>query len=132
MTKPNLPSANDDEALSAATENPLEMVNRLLTEGLIGTGASARLFGQLKGGRPVHPGTIVRWHLKGVRMADSRIIRLEGIRVAGKVMTSKAALIRFIAEQQTIHTSNPPISRTPSYRNRAAEAAAKQLEVVGA
>ena len=132
MSKLSPPGPNEDDSLPDTTGSPFNTVSRLLTEGLIGTGASARLFGQMKGGRPVHPGTIVRWHLKGVRTSDSRTICLEAIRVGGKLMTSRPALVRFLAEQQFVPRSNPLTSRTPSERSLAAKAAGKQLEEAGA
>src|SRR5262245_7138030 len=77
-----------------------ELADRLLREGLASMPALARLLGQLKGGRPVHPSTPYRWATRGVRLPDGSRLRLEAVVLCGKPVSSRAALLRFIAAQQ--------------------------------
>lgn len=50
--------------------------------------------------RPTHPSTVARWATRGVPGPDGSWIRLEAIRVHGRLMTSRPALVRFIAVLQ--------------------------------
>jgi hypothetical protein len=109
-----------------------EHVDRVLTEGAIGAAAAARLLGTFRGGRSTHPSTVTRWMLSGVRLPDGRTLRLEHIRVANRLMTSRPALIRFLAAQQTpasIPDVEPP--RSPTVRRRANETAKAELARLG-
>jgi hypothetical protein len=129
MTTPSLPVTEPLPPSHAA--GPTDTITRLLAEGFIGSAAAARLLGQLKGGRPVHPGTIARWVLRGVRTGDGRTVRLEAARVSGKFVTSKPAIIRFLADQQAHHTASA-IPRSPRERDRVSDAAGRRLEDAGA
>lgn len=109
-----------------------ELIERLMTEGLIGSCTAARLLGSSKNGRPVHASTIVRWALKGVRTLDGRTVQLEATRVGGRLMTSRAAIVRFIALQAETTAAPPSLPRGPGERHRASEAASRKLEEAGA
>lgn len=80
--------------------NGFDAVNRILSEGALGMSAAARLLGTFRDGRPTHPSTVARWHRDGVTLADGRVIRLEAIRLNGRLVTSRAAIVRFVAAQQ--------------------------------
>lgn len=108
------------------------LVERILSEGPIGMSAAARLYGTFRGGRPTHPTTPTRHHLRGVTLPDGRVVRLEAVRIAGRLMTSRAAVARFItAQQPDEEPAVAPAPRSPSARRRASEAAAEQLARAG-
>ena len=113
--------ANGSPILSA-------LVERLTAEGLVSMTAIARMLGELRGRRPVHPSTPYRWATKGVRTKDGRVVKLEHITLAGRPVSSRAALLRFLAAQQEIADSTPAESpRSPAARHRDSERAGKQL-----
>jgi hypothetical protein len=80
-------------------EATADAVARLLREGLISTSAAARLLA-VKHGKPVHASTISRWANEGVRLPGGRVVRLEAIRLGGRVRTTEAAVHRFVCHQQ--------------------------------
>jgi hypothetical protein len=109
-----------------------DRVDRILSEGPIGASEAARLLGVFRGGRPTHPSTPVRWMLSGVQLPDGRRIKLEHIRVANRLMTSRAALIRFLAAQQDPGSTpmiEPP--RSPAECRRSNARAEAELERMG-
>jgi len=108
-----------------------EHIDRILTEQPIGMSAAARLMGSFRNNRGCHPSTIVRWCHPGVRLPDGRLVALEHIKVAGRLMTSRPAILRFIAAQQvhSIETIESP--RTSAERRRAQCQAKSQLEEMG-
>lgn len=103
-----------------------KLIERLISEGAIGMTEAASLPGTFRGGRPCHPSTLTRWCLTGVRLPDGTVLRLEHFRVAGRLMTSRAALLRFLAAQQTGPPDPPP--RSPAQRDRDAAAAGLELD----
>jgi hypothetical protein len=79
--------------------------------------------------------TLFRWITVGVRTPDGRRVKLEAVRLAGRWLTTAAALARFIAAQQApadgqaqAPTPEPHGPRTPTQRRRAAERAGEELE----
>src|SRR5262245_10201201 len=109
-----------------------ENADRLLSEGLVSMPGIAKLLGELRGGRPVHPSTPYRWATRGVRLPDGSRLRLEALVLSGRPVSSRPALLRFIAGQQPAATKDagtPP--RSPAARNRASEQAAEELKRLG-
>jgi hypothetical protein len=107
-------------------------LNRLIDEGLIGVAETSRLLGTFRAGRPCHPSTVVRWMLDGIKLGDGRRLRLEHIRITDRLMTSKRALLRFLAAQQdpsSIPDSTSP--RSPAERRRAHAKAEAELKATG-
>ena len=107
------------------------MVNRILSEEKISTSLAGQIVGANTGGSPIHKSTIVRWCLKGVKLSDGRRVYLDHIRAVGRIVTSREALVRFLAEQSALPTSDTPAIRTPTQRSKASERAAKELEALG-
>jgi len=108
------------------------LVEQILCEGPLSASAAAKLpiVPRTRGGDP-RPELIVRWHRKGVLLADRTRVRLEAIRSAGKLLTSRAAIVRFIEAQQAgPPTAEPP--RSPAARSAAAAAAERELQAAGA
>jgi hypothetical protein len=107
------------------------MVEILLTEGdKLGMGKAGEWIGSNQGGPSVHATTVTRWCLRGVRLAGGARIRLEHFRCGGKLLTTKAAIVRFLAAQ-TENPGNLPNPRTPTERTRAAALSAAELESFG-
>ena len=79
--------------------------------------------GQLILGRPSRC-TTFRWAFKGVRG-----VKLETLVCGNKRFTSKEAIARFVAAQNTPETPAPSI--TPSQRRRQAETADRLLQEAG-
>ena len=115
-------------------KNQIEsLVERILSEGPLGMSAIAKIYGSFRDGCPTHPSTPTRHHLRGVTLPDGTIIRLEAVRISGRLMSSRAAVARFISQQQQeFPPSVPPTPvHSPASRNRTAEAASKELDNLG-
>jgi hypothetical protein len=98
------------------------------SETLVSLSQAARLLPPGRRGRPVNLSTILRWIIDGVAG-----VRLEGLRVGGRWLTSKEALARF-AERLTPDLSTIPqrrTSRPPATRERAANRACAELAKEG-
>lgn len=112
-----------------------ELVERILAEGPIGMGPAASTLGTFSGGKRIHPSTVSRWITDGVKVAGGRVVRLESVRIAGRLVTSKAAVIRFIVAQQggaPADQSGTAVPRGPGRRRAASEKAATELQKLGA
>lgn len=113
--------------------NAIEIqIEKIINEGAIGMAEAAKLPGTFRRGRPCHPSTLTRWCLDGVKLPNGQTIHLEHYRQAGRIMTSRAALLRFLVAQQdqaSIASANAP--RSPGERERAANKAGKELEALG-
>lgn len=110
-------------------------IEKLIAEGPIGMAETARLLGTFRGGKPCHSSTPTRWCLTGVKLSDSRVLRLEHYRTAGRLMTSKPALLRFLAAQQGDTGAlicSPTPTRSPAERNHDSEVAGRELDAMGA
>lgn len=77
-----------------------DRVDRLTAEGLIGMVEAARLMGTFRNGKGTHPSTLIRWCLNGISLADGRLLKLESIRCSNRLLTSRPAVLRFLAAQQ--------------------------------
>jgi hypothetical protein len=112
---------------------PLETAvnQQLLSEISSGMGEpltrAARRFPSYRRGRPVTLGCLVRWIHKGTKGPDGSIVRLEAARCSGRWLTTPGAIERFLAAQTPEIGEQPPPSRPPATRRRAAENAARQL-----
>lgn len=83
-----------------------------------------------RGAAAIHPATLRRWAARGIRRPDGTLVKLQTIRVGASVMSSEAAVRRFLDELNA-PSSGPPTS-TPTAKKRAAERADAALaEVLG-
>jgi hypothetical protein len=76
--------------------------------------------------------SVWRWLLRGVPDPQGRRVRLEGVRVGGRWLTSKEALERFaeaLTPQWEDDARTPP--RTKTARRKASQRAAIKLQEVG-
>jgi hypothetical protein len=83
-----------------------------------------------RGAARLHAATLSRWILKGARGTSGQRIRLEAVRTPGRWLTSEAALWRFLNALAAAPVTEP--ARSPSARQRASAAAARQLDQLGA
>lgn len=117
--------------------NENETETNITSEIVAGHGRSlsqaARAFPSYRLDRPVSPATVQRWILKGVRLPDGTMLRLEGRRIGGRWLTSVQAIERFIEAQTPQIADSEPTSppRTTKQRERAAERAGKELADLG-
>src|SRR5262245_47605092 len=65
-----------------------DVVERILAEGPLGMTPVARRLGEFRGGRPTHASTPARWATAGVRLPDGSTLRLEAVRMNGRLVTS--------------------------------------------
>jgi hypothetical protein len=108
------------------------IASHLLTENLISLIEAARRLPPGRGGRPVSFGCVLRWITQGIVGPDGRRIRLEGIRLGARWLTSTEALARW-AEQLTPRLDPEPglAPRTPAKRRKAAERVDQVLKRLG-
>ena len=107
-------------------------IEKLIAEGPVGMAECGRMLGTFRDGKPCHSSTPTRWCLSGVRLPDGHILRLEHYRTAGRLMTSRAALIRFLKLHWQEPIDLPDVSpRSPAARRRAADRAADELTAAG-
>src|SRR5262245_19598781 len=101
----------------------------LLTETLLGLCDAARRLPPARGGRPVHLSCALRWITARVPGPDGQRVRLEGVRVGGRWLTSEEALARW-AERLTPRLDKDPAPppHSSAKRRRASERAAAELE----
>lgn len=104
----------------------------LSAETLLSLPQAACKIPSFRAGKPVSAQCIWRWIRQGVRVPDVGVVRLEGIRLAGRWLTSAEALSRFVAAQQPVDAEETPTpTRTDGQRRRASERAAKKLDKLG-
>lgn len=98
-------------------------LEKLTAEGLVGLSAVAGPMG-------VHPSTLTRWCNRGAKTKTGERVFLEHVRLPGRIMTTEAALSRFLA---AISATPEPVktTRTPAKRRKAAEEAMAELRRMG-
>ena len=76
---------------------------------------------------------LLRWITRGVKLNNGSKLKLEAVMVGRVWHTSAEALERFFARTtaDAQGAAAPVIRRTPAARNRAYEAAVKELEAMG-
>jgi hypothetical protein len=110
----------------------MQVTNNLLSETVRNLTEAANLFPSFRNGRPVHPATLTRWILKGVRGPNGACVRLEALKRPAGWITSVEAVERFLAAlTPNLNASRAPTPATPGKRRRASERAAKELEKLG-
>lgn len=84
-----------------------------------------------RGHKRINPATVWRWTKVGVQGPAGEPVRLESIRIGGRLATSKEALHRFIAATNGSSDAPPVAVRSPGQRTRASARAAQTLERAG-
>ncbi len=100
-------------------------------EELISLSQAAARFPGHRGGKRLHPATLTRWILAGVKAIDGRRVKLEALRVGSRWLTSEAALHRFADALTSAPAADTP-SRSPTARRTASERADTELRAMGA
>jgi len=102
------------------------------TEKLISLKEASRILPTGRRGQPFHISCLLRWILVGANRYDGERVRLDGVRIGARWVTSKEALARF-AEQLTPASTDaaPAPPRTPLARTRAVNCASRRLEADG-
>jgi hypothetical protein len=109
----------------------------LLRETLISLAQGARKIPPYRGSRGCNPSTLFRWLTQGVKLPNGQTLKLEGLRLAGRWLTSEQALDRFLSAQHAACAPDqaeqpaPPTRRTPNQRQKHSERAAKRLQELG-
>ncbi len=86
-----------------------------------------------RSGKPLTFSAVWRWALKGVKTPQG-VVKLETVKVGGRLLTSEQALQRFAERQSGWLGDSAParaLPRTPGKRQRASERAAEKLEEIG-
>src|SRR5262249_11077592 len=93
---------------------------------------AARRIPRARQDKPVTLSCLLRWITRGVKGPGGQRVKLEAARLAGKWITTPAAIGRFV-EAQTPRPDDapPPAPRTSGVRRRAADRALKELERLG-
>jgi hypothetical protein len=102
----------------------------LQSERLLSLNEAARLLPASRRGRPVHLSCIYRWLMDGIQTPHGKV-RLEGIRLGGRWLTSVEALERFAQAQTPDLTNRPQLPRNSAARQRASERAGARLRRIG-
>ena len=84
-----------------------------------------------RGAKRLHPATLTRWILNGVKAVDGRRVKLEAIRLGCRWLTSEAALQRF-ADALSAPPADSAPTRSPSARQAESERADDDLRAMGA
>ncbi|MBO0699620.1 MAG: DUF1580 domain-containing protein, partial [Zavarzinella sp.] len=67
----------------------------LATETLLSFAQAAKRLPGHRDGKRLDPSTVWRWHKRGSRAADGRLVKLEATKIGGRSVTSVEALQRF-------------------------------------
>jgi hypothetical protein len=103
----------------------------LNNERTLSLAAAARLLPPGRRGRPVSISCILRWIIDGVKTSTG-VVRLEGLRLGSRWITSIEALERFAAEQTpSFEDGQKKTPRATAARQRAADRAGRELEKIG-
>jgi hypothetical protein len=113
----------------------MSSIVQLLGEELISLAAAAAMIPAHHGARTASS-TVFRWLTRGVKVPGGGILRLEGLRLAGRWLTTREAVQRFLLAQHEAHGPHatspmPDLPRTLAQRQRAAQRADAQLKVRG-
>jgi hypothetical protein len=105
----------------------------LFGEELISLYQAARQLPPSRRDRPVTFSCVLRWITKGAKGPNGQLVRLEGIRLGGRWLTSREALIRF-SEALTPRldgAAKSPTPRTARQRSVGHQRAERNLDQLG-
>jgi hypothetical protein len=104
----------------------------LRTEQPISLAEAARGVPAGRNGKRTHLSTILRWILQGAKGPGGVRVKLEGLRLGGRWMTSREALQRFAEALTPDLAGKPPRPpRSPAARERALRKADAELAKIG-
>lgn len=114
---------------TAVQTAPSNLPVDLRSESTISLTQAAKMLPDGRVGKPVNLSTVLRWVTKGIKVPGSgAVVRLEGIRMGGRWITSVEALERFAARTTPDLNAEPAkLSRTPAARQRGNDRAKREL-----
>lgn len=79
----------------------------------------------------VHPATCYRWAFDGCLNRRGERVKLETIRIGGRIFSTESALRRYIEALSETPAKDPAPVRTVNQRTRASDRAGKELMKLG-
>jgi hypothetical protein len=126
---------NPSDPIPHAPDSPRVAAEIVAGEGLSFSQA-AKIIPPGRSGKPTAPSTLWRWGRSGVRAPDGRIIHLELARVGCRWLTSRPALLRFLAALS--RTDGAPPAEAPrqgsgrsAHRQAQVDRAQAELDLLG-
>jgi len=102
------------------------------SETLISLAEAARLVPPARRGKKTHLSTLLRWILRGSRGPDGEPVRLEGVRLGNRWMTSASALTRFMTQLTPVLPEESRVTQRPEMaRSRTSARADAELDRMG-
>ena len=103
-------------------------------EPLISLNQAVRFLPGYRGADRLHPATLTRWILSGVKAPSGQRVKLEAVRYGHRWLTSEAALARFATALTPSHDASDPSTpvRSPANGRSNSERAAAALIRAGA
>jgi Protein of unknown function (DUF1580) len=89
--------------MSTTTINATPAAGRLLAESLVSTLEAAKRFPPCRGDRPVSASVVRRWIIDGAETPSGEKVRLEGVRLGGRWLTTAEAIERFVEALTSAH-----------------------------
>ena len=109
----------------------LVMAINVVSEKIIGLKEAIRLLPKTNDTKTLHVSTMFRWILRGLRAKDGFVVRLESVKIGGRICTSQEALQRFFDRLSgNLHEVTPP-TVTSRQRLRQIKAAEEELRRAG-
>lgn len=93
----------------------------IATEKVVTLSAGSRYLRERLGGKRVHPSTLYRWAVRGLKADDGTLVRLEVIRVGARTLATSVEAIQRYCERLSRRgaQSTPPSARGTSSRDAA-------------
>jgi hypothetical protein len=110
--------------MSAGTSTALEVVYLTLAR-------TAKQFPSHKADGSVHPATVTRWIIKGVRNGHGQRVFLQAVRSPAGWLVRPEWIDQFLKACTAGRTDSTPPPRTPTQRQRDAERAEEKLKQMG-
>jgi ATP:corrinoid adenosyltransferase len=129
---------NGDSSMAEFTlpDETSQVLSEIQTGSGISLSTTSKMFPNHRGKGTADPSTVFRWVTKGTKTMVGKFVKLEAVRVGGRWLTSKEAVVRFVAALTSAATptasNNPNTNPRNSARQKESEEAAKLLEQMGA
>jgi hypothetical protein len=114
------------------------VISEIVAGEALSMGEAGRIIPALRGQKRTDPATIWRWVNRGHKLPDGSILKLEAAKMAGRWLTSKSALARFMeritaaSTPQSENTTPPVQTRTATARQKSSERACAKLAAMNA
>jgi hypothetical protein len=126
--------------MSTSTQSTqLPIINEIVDGHGLTMGQAAKIVPAHRGEGRTNPATVWRWCTQGHKMPDGSFLKLECAKLAGRWLTTKSAIARFLtaitaasSPEATNATTQTKPTRWQSTRMKASEAAGRKLSEKGA